>query len=264
MKNNVTVITGASSGIGKGLAEVFASNGHQLLLVARRIELLNEISNNLIKKYNISVHTLCLDLQKMTSHNELFEFCKSKNLSISYFVNNAGLGFYKPFNEHSDDEILNTLTLNITSVTFLSRLAVDYWIKENIRGSLLNVASVAAYVPLNNYVIYAASKSYVKNFSLGLRNEVYANNINVSCLCPGGTKTEFFETSKQKMSSSGEKMMMSSFKCAQIAYNGLIKNLPIIVPGFSNKLSVWLSRIFPEYFVIKYSTKIFNFFMEKN
>lgn len=261
---NVVVITGASSGIGKDLADVFASHGHHILLVARRTELLNEISKSLESKYNVKVYILSLDLQIQESIKQLFQYCDANELLITHFVNNAGLGYYKPFIKHSEDEIQSTLTLNINALTLISHLVSNYWISKKVKGALLNVASVAAYVPLDNYVVYAASKSYVKNFSLALRNEVEKHGIQVSCLCPGGTKTEFFQTSKQTISTLGEKMMMPSHTCAVLAFKGFMNNSPIIVTGFSNKVSVWLSRIFPEYFVVKYSTKIFNFFMDKD
>jgi short-subunit dehydrogenase len=263
-KSNLVVITGASSGIGKSLAEIYAKMGFSLLLIARREHLLQELQHDLQKSYSIKVHYLSLDLLRSDATAHFENFIEKNNLQFNYFFNNAGLGFYQKFATHTQEQLQQMIQLNISALTLMAHFCVNYWKKNSISGYLVNIASIAAYAPIENYVVYAATKAFVKSFSLSLRSECEDAKIHVICVCPGGTHTEFFQTSGQVMTSKGEKMMMSSNECAKIIYQGVSNNKPIIVPGYSNKTSVFFSKVLPEYFFVKLSSKVFNYFIKNS
>jgi len=261
--SSFVVITGASTGIGKALAHEYAQNGYNLLLIARRKMLLEEIAKDLSTHFSITVKTLECDLLNTDYEKNIEQFCKDHSITIDTFINNAGVGNYQDFIDQNPNEINCMISLNIQALTQLSHFCLNFWKKNNLPGKLVNIASVAAYVPLEKYAIYAATKAYVKSFSQSLNLECKKYNIQVSCVCPGGTKTDFFQVSGQTMTSMGEKMMMSSKDCAKIIYSDLNKRKIIIVPGLANKLSVLFSKLLPELFFIKISTRIYNYFMQK-
>ncbi len=262
-RHSYALITGASAGIGKSLAYEYARNGHNLILLARRKSSLESIAADIKQKVplKIDIHILEIDLSLPNASQIIENYCANKNIIFNIFINNAGVGHYRNFAEHSFSEIEQMLQLNIQSLTYLSYFCINYWKTNSISGHLVNIASVAAYVPLDKFVVYAASKAYVKNFSQALRLEMSPINIRVSCVCPGGTKTDFFQVSGQNISSLGEKLMMTSEECAKIIYKGVARNRATIIPGFSNKLTVCLSKFLPECVFTKWSSFIYKLFM---
>lgn len=263
-RKRVTVITGASSGIGKSLATTYAKNNHHLLLIARRESLLKELQHQLEKDFGVQVYYLALDLTTNQTIQLIQEYIDQHSIDIEYFFNNAGLGFYQKFHTHTFEQIQQMIQLNISTLTNLSFFCIQHWNKNNQDGHLVNISSVAAYVSIEHYVVYAATKAYVKSFSLALRIESKRKNIKVSCVCPGGTDTDFFQTSGQQISANGKRFMMSSSECAEVIYTGVKNNNSIIIPGLSNKISVFLSKIIPEDIYVTLSSKIFNYFMKNN
>jgi short-subunit dehydrogenase len=261
--SSYVIITGASAGIGKALAYEYAKSGYNLLLIARRKKLLEEIATDLSNRFSIITKTLECDLLNPDCEKLIENFCNDQSISIHTFINNAGLGYYEDFIHQNSNEVNSMISLNIQVLTHLSHFCLNYWKKNNLPGKLINIASIAAYVPLEKYAVYAATKAYVKSFSQSLNLECEKYNIHVSCVCPGGTKTDFFQVSGQTMTTMGEKMMMSSEACARIIYQDVQKGKMLIVPGLSNKLTILLSKFLPELFLIRMSTVIYNYFMKK-
>nr|WP_027625991.1 SDR family oxidoreductase [Clostridium lundense] len=239
-KNENVLITGASSGIGYELAKVFAKNGYNLILVARRVDILEELKESLSKEYDIMVKVIGIDLIKPNSVEYVFEQIKNCKLSIDILVNNAGIGSCGLFSETNLKKIEDTIQLNITALTKCTKFAVDEMLKRK-SGKILNVASTGAYQPGPLISVYYATKAYVLSFSEAIYNELKPYNVTVTALCPGTTSTEF-----SKNAGKGDlKNAMSARKVAEMAYKGLMKDKRIVIPGALNKFLVCMSKLIP-------------------
>lgn len=186
------LITGASSGIGKEFAYSFGSRGFDLVLVARRQDELNKIKNRLEEDYNILVDTIVCDLSEKESSKYVYESCKSKGIDVGVLVNNAGFGDYQAFLDSDLDKLLNMIDLNNKSLVSLTYyFAKD--MKQEGYGHIINVGSVASFIPGPYMAVYYASKAFVLSFSMSLREELRSSNVRVSTLCPGPTKSPFWD-----------------------------------------------------------------------
>jgi short-subunit dehydrogenase len=184
------LITGASSGIGLSLARVFASKGHNLLLVARRQNILHSLADELLKNNKIHVDIFTCDLTQPSNIEDLLLFIKERNIRVEILINNAGLGDFSLFAESDFNKIKAVIDLNISAVVALTHILLPQMIK-NGQGKILNVSSMAAFTPNPYLAVYAAAKSFILNFSHAIAAEVKSKNIQVSVLCPGDIKTGF-------------------------------------------------------------------------
>ncbi|PIE80197.1 MAG: short-chain dehydrogenase [Candidatus Delongbacteria bacterium] len=236
------LITGASGGIGKEFAQLFAENGYNLVLVARSEEKLKHIAQKLESQYKIKVTVLVEDLAKPNTASKLYEEVKKRGIIIDTLINNAGFGDLQDFVEENLNTVTEMLQLNVTTLTGLTSLFVKD-MKARNSGKILNVASTAAFQPLPKFAVYAATKAYVLHFTEALHYELRNTAIKVSVLCPGPTSTGF-----NKRANAEElnflKNGMDSKTVAQIGYNGLMKNKMTVIAGFKNKL-MSLSRTIP-------------------
>ena len=237
--NNYTLITGGSEGIGFELAKLFAADQHNLILVARNIEKLNEAKEKLINK-NIDIKVLSLDLSSMDQCDELIKYIENNNLIVDTLINNAGVGSFGEFNEISWESDERLIEINIKALTKLTKYFLPKIIKEG-KGGILNVSSTAAFCSGPKMAIYYASKAYVLNLTEAIHEEVKDLGVRVSCLCPGPVKTSFQSKSGIKKSASAKKYLMDAEIVANEGYKGFIKGKTIIIPGRKNKLLV-LSR----------------------
>lgn len=244
--NQTVLITGATSGIGYELAHIFAENGYNLVLVARRADRLEKIKMEFEKNFGVSVINIVNDLSYPTATEKIAEEIKKQNIDIDILINNAGIGVYGNFSHTEREKELNMIKLNITALTDLTKLLLGDMIKRRY-GKILNVASTAAFQPGPKMAVYFASKAYVLSFSEALREEVKQYGITVSCLCPGSTKTEFQKQAATEgiLGSLREEVMMDAKTVARIAYNGLRKGKAIIIPGYKNKMLIILERFLP-------------------
>lgn len=242
MKNNKknVFITGASSGIGYEFAKVFAENGYNLILTARRGDILKELQQELQKKYNCQVLVIEMDLSSEESVQKLYGYIDERKIDINVLINNAGIGYCGPFNSINLEKHRKTINLNVMTLTSLTYLISSQMIKRK-DGIILNVASTGSYEPGPLINVYYATKAYVLSFSEALYNELRPYNILVSTLCPGTTSTEFSVNSGK-----GElKNSMSAEKVARIGYKGLIRRKRVIIPGTMNKILVIMCKILP-------------------
>lgn len=242
-KNKRALITGASSGIGLELAKKYAADGYDLLIVSRREEVLKCLADEISEGYGVSVDFFAVDLSVPGSAEKIYEYVDRKALNVDVLVNNAGFGNYGFFPETDLQADIELLQLNIVALTHLSKLFVKGMLAKG-GGSIVNVASVAGFMPGPYMNTYFASKNYVVSFSLALRNELKDKNINVNCICPGPTPTNFGKRAhyKHKLKRT-QKMPLS--KVVDIAYSEVKQNKSIIVPGWKNKVLVFISRFFP-------------------
>ncbi len=191
MKNTETVlITGASSGLGKDFAQIFAEKGYNLVLVARSEEKLNKIAKDLEEKYKIKATVLVKDLSEADSATKIYFELKNRDINIDVLINNAGFGKIGAFIDEKLSTYTEMLNLNVTTLTEMTALFLPEMIERN-KGKILNIASTAAFQSLPNFGVYAATKAYVLNFTEALHYELKDTNIAVTALCPGPTVTGF-------------------------------------------------------------------------
>ena len=192
-KFNQVLITGASQGIGRALAEKFAKKGANLLLVARNEAALKTLSENLEKANpGIKVYYLKLDLTKPDSARALKDFCVEKDFQVDTLVNNAGYGVWGQFSELSLKEQLDCMQVNMTAVVQLTHEFLPM-LKKHSRSYVMNVASTVAYQAMPTFAIYAATKSFVLSFSRALHHELKPQGVFVTTLVPGATDSQFIE-----------------------------------------------------------------------
>ena len=198
---NTALITGASSGIGKELARIHAKNNGDLILVARRLNLLESLKAELENKYSIQVIIIELDLTEKDAVTNLIDSIKQKNITINYLFNNAGFGGYGDFVEREIKQDLEMIQLNVTALVELTHGIANQMI-ENGGGKILNTASTAGFLPGPLQATYFATKAFVVSFSQALNQELRSKKISVTALCPGPVQTEFITVagmSKSKM-----------------------------------------------------------------
>jgi short-subunit dehydrogenase len=245
------LITGASSGIGYELAKVLAKNGHDLVLVARRLEKLNELKTEIETKYQVQVDVLGLDLSVLGAAEKVKAYTQERNVSIDYLVNNAGFGDYGLFQENDWKKQEDMIVLNINALTHLTRVFLTEMSSRN-SGKILNVASTAAFQPGPFMSVYFATKAYVLSFSEALRAELMGTNISVTTLCPGPTQSEFQSAAGiQGVELFDNSKTPSSAALALFGYQAMMKNKGVVIHGFTNKLTVFLNRVLPRTIILK-------------
>jgi uncharacterized protein len=239
----VTIITGASAGIGVELAREFARNGHALVLVARRQNRLTALAAEITASGRPEPLVLAIDLSHRDAAGQIADALAAHNLEPQYIVNNAGFGLIGPAAELDRAEQGNMIDLNIRTLTDLSLAFVDSLARN--RGGVLNVASVAGFLPGPGMAVYYASKAYVLSFSEALHRELAPRGVRVSCLCPGPVETEFSARAGVIEGKAPDLLTVSAARVARIAYRGMIRGQRVIVPGFANKIVSFLPRIVP-------------------
>jgi short-subunit dehydrogenase len=239
----VTLITGASSGIGAALAGVFAEHGHQLVITARRKEHLEDVASAIAAASHKEPIVIPADLAARGGVTRLANALERRNLAPSYVVNNAGFGLYGPAADHDIDQQLAMIDLDCRALTDLSLRFTDSLALH--KGGILNVASIAGFLTGENMALYFACKAYVVSLSLALQRELAPRGIRVSALCPGPVKTPFFNRAGFGHRTFPSAMYRSADLVARAGYDGLMRGKPIIVPGLVNKAVVLLDRIWP-------------------
>jgi len=249
------LITGASKGIGKAIAEGLAKRKYDLLIVARSEKLLAENAEEFKKKYGIQVQYLALDLSTRNSAHQIAAFCKEKNIDLSVLVNNAGYGLLGAFHEAPLDEQLNMMELNMQSLVQLTHVMLSALQAHKGKSYILNVASTAAHQPVPYIGVYSATKAFVLSFSRALNWELKGTNVSVSCVCPGPTDTNFMDragmTNVKKIAKQAERFNMTPEAVAEIAINGMLNGEMEIITGFSNKAGAFFSKVLPKKLIEK-------------
>lgn len=250
------LITGASKGIGKELAIIFAQNNTNLVLVARSGEILNQFKKELELKYSISVVVLVKDLCSANSVEELYKEVKDKHIEIDYLVNNAGFGYYGAFADTEWDRYEKMIALNITTLTHLSHLFITEW-KGRRSGRILNISSTAAFQPGPMMAVYFATKSFVLNLSEALARELKNDNISITTLCPGPTSTSFGEESKMNASELVKNVKIANAKdVAALGYKSMMKGRTTVIHGSINKFAPFIIRFIPRKWIAILSENI--------
>ena len=240
----VALVTGASSGIGLDLAKVFAQGGHDLVLVARNEEALRAVAAE-CEKSAVKAHVLAKDLNNPKSAQEIFDELAARGVAVEVLVNNAGFGTHGPFVQTDLNQEVGMIQVNIIALIQLTRLLLPRMM-ERKSGKIMNVGSVAGFVPGPYMSVYYATKAFVLSHSVALAHELRGSGVIVSALCPGPTKTDFQRRAKIAESRMFKKpRSMSSMDVAKAGYEGLMKGKLIVVPGLSNKLIGVAAKLSP-------------------
>jgi uncharacterized protein len=252
--SKTALITGASGGIGYELARIHAETGGNLVLVARTIEKLDELKNELEEKYNISVQIIQKDLSLHGSAYEIYNKVNDLNIEIDYLVNNAGFGDFRHFAETDWPKQEKMISLNITALTHLTRLFLPHMLSRK-SGRIMNVASLASFSPGPSMSVYFATKAYVLSFSEALAEELNGTGITVTALCPGSTESNFHSVANDG-NVTRERKMPTSKEVARYGYRSMLKGRVVAIPGFMNSLMAFSVRFMPRTLVVKSVRKI--------
>jgi uncharacterized protein len=233
MTDRVTLITGASSGIGAELARVFASKGHRLALVDRRAERLTTLADEIAAAGGSAPILIPCDLSHPDACDRIAAALAAKSVEVEFVINNAGFGLFGRAIELDRAEQLAIIAVNILALTDLSLRFSDSVIRH--RGGILNLASLAGFLPDPGMAVYYASKAYVLSFSEALRQELAPHGVRVTTLRPGSVSTEFQVRARIKPGFEHQLLDIAASDVAQAGYLGLMANKRIVLPGLAQK-----------------------------
>ncbi len=249
MKTNESswvLITGASSGFGEEFARQYAAQGKSLVLVARRLDRLEALSAQLRERFGIEVIVEQVDLSSIPAIIELHERLTRRRIAIDVLINNAGHGLQGPFLDHSLDQSLAMIDLDIASLTTMTRLfAAD--MRPRHRGHILHIASLLSYQGVKNFAVYSAAKAYVLRFSEALHQELKGDGVVVTALCPGLSDTGFVQSASQKLTPALKMVMMQPQPVVRAGIRALQAGRMSVVPGFGNKALTVLTWATPRW-----------------
>jgi short-subunit dehydrogenase len=238
------LITGASGGIGRDLAHLFAADGYNLILVARRADKLGELASELQAKHHVGAVALPIDLAEPAAPEEIFHVLEEQGMPVDVLVNNAGFGTFGQFARADLHEQLQMLQVNVAALTHLTRLFLPGMLRAK-RGRILNVASTAAFQPGPYMAVYYATKAYVLSFSEAIAAELAGSGVTVTALCPGPTSTGFQHRAGVENSALFRANTMTSQAVARIGYRGLMRGKRLVITGAKNKLLAFGTRLVP-------------------
>lgn len=243
------LITGASSGIGMEMARILAQRGIDLVLVARRGDVLQDLKAELERRQRVQARVLAVDLADRSAVDGIFPSLQVDGIAVDYLINNAGFGTHGVFQDLDLDRVQAMIDVNITALTRLTRHALPGMLQRG-RGRILNVASSAAFQPAALMTVYAATKAYVLHFSEALAVELKGTGIRVTALCPGPTASAFFTVADMDGA-----FLVKLFKPAEVrgvadyGLAAMMAGRPVAVHGALNRLMAFGVRLAPRRFV---------------
>ena len=244
------LVTGASSGIGLELTRLFARDGYRLVLVARNRAALRELADELNSRFDTEVRVMPKDLSHPSTPAELYQELQEAEIAVDVLVNNAGFGGSGPFLQTDWSVEAEMIQVNIVAVVQLSKLFLPQIVARS--GRLLNVGSVAGFLPGPYTAIYYASKAFVLHFTEALAEELSGTCVTVTCLCPGPVLTNFQKRAHGGGSSrANERLYMDVREVARLGYEGMKQGQRIVIPGWKNRLLTNVLRAVPRNTVTK-------------
>jgi short-subunit dehydrogenase len=249
IRRPVALITGASAGIGAEFARVFAQHGHRLVLVARREQRLHDLADQIAATGQPRPHVLAIDLGRHEASKEIAAELAALAVEPQYVVNNAGFGLMGPAVELELAEQLAIIDVNVRVLTELSLAFIDSLSRH--RGGILNVASVASFLPGPGMAVYYASKAFVLSLGESLHQELSNQGIRVTTLCPGVVPTEFQARAGMKKIPGWKLLHTAPAEIAAAGYVALMQGKRVMTPGIANKFVTFLPRILPRGFLLR-------------
>ncbi len=253
------LITGASKGIGRAIANELASRGISVLLVARSEELLQQVAASITARYQAKADFLALDLSTPEAPQNVFDWCRARGYEVNILVNNAGYGLSGPFEKYTPEENANMMQLNMQTLVGMTRLFLPD-LRRRSRAYILNIASSAAYQAVPKLTLYAATKAFVLAFSMGLQQELHGSPVTVTCISPGATDTDFPNRAQlgEKGMKAAQKFNMTPAAVASTAVKAMLAGRTEVVVGWVNKVGAALAWLLPKTLVERTAMKIYE------
>ncbi len=248
MVGRVALITGASAGIGYELAKIFAGNGHRVALVARRLDRLQTLSDEIVRAGGKEPLIIACDLQEVDAGEVISAALASADVEAEYLVNNAGFGLMGEWLQLDRSEQLGMIDVNVRALTDLSLRFADALARH--QGGILNVASLAGFLPGPRMAVYYATKAYVLSFSEALFCELAPRGVRVTALCPGPVPTEFQERAGIVPGFDSRVLNISAANVALAGYRGLMAGKRLVLPGIGMKVIPFMLRFVPRAWVV--------------
>ncbi len=256
-KEKTALITGASTGIGAAFAKALAAAGTHLILVARSEEKLRALASQLTNQYAIRAEVIVADLSRVGATHKVFEETQQHGLTVDILINNAGFGTYGPFETLDAEREQQEIQLNIATLVDLTHAFVPSMIARH-QGAIINIASLAAFQPIPNMAVYAASKAFVLSFSEALWAEYRTKGIRILALSPGETATEFFH----ELGSGYDTPLgnaQTPEQVVQVGLRALEQGRPSVISGKQNALNMQVAnvfRFFPRGLVLRLTAQV--------
>ncbi|NTU83005.1 MAG: SDR family oxidoreductase [Chloroflexales bacterium] len=244
LRGKTALVTGASSGLGVDFARDLASRGCNLILVARREDLLRQHADEIAARYAVKVEVVAMDLAAKDAPQRLYDQLKAAGRAVDVLVNNAGYGLYGSFTQLEWERERAMLEIDIVTLVHMTKLFVRDMVARNF-GYVLQVASIGAYQPSPLYASYGAAKAFVLSFGEALSYELRRTNVRCTVISPGVTATEFLKVAGQQATLYQRMLMMDSPTVARIGIEAMLKGKPSVVPGFLNSVGAFLPRLLP-------------------
>lgn len=250
---NKVLITGATSGIGLEFARIYAEQGRDLIIHGRNLQKLSEVEDELRNKYQIDVLVVVKDLTEPDAAEYIYEQTQTAGATVDILINNAGFGQLGEFTEIELGRDTDMIQVNVTALMQLSKLFARA-MKQRGEGGILNVASIASFLPGPHMNVYYATKAFVLSFSTALSEELRGTGVRVTALCPGYTKTDF---QKEADFGAGKSSPAASAReVAALGVSALARGQTVAVPGLFNKILVATSQMVPVGIKAKMSSRI--------
>jgi len=251
---NLALVTGASRGIGLELARLHAMSGGDLMIVARNSDELETVKSELERDYGISVQEYVADLTQEGVPQQIYDFVKGQGRAVEVLINNAGIGGHGKFHERPWSKDKSMINLNVTALCEMTHLFLQDMVVKK-RGKILNVASTAGFLPGPLMAVYYATKAFVVSFSQAIAEELKADGVTVTALCPGPVETDFLEVANLEGIDTFNNAA-SPKSVAKIGYDAMIKGKLIAINDRNLAFMLnWLKPFLPRWTVLRMSRK---------
>jgi len=255
LHGTTTVVTGASSGLGAEFARVLAARGSDLVLVARRADRLAALAQELEGGHGVRTHVLPLDLAQDGAAAALTGFLDERSLAVDSLVNNAGFATSGEFADADAERLDREVRLNVGAVVALTRALLGP-ITTSGRGFVVNVSSMAAFQPIPTMAVYGATKAFVLSFTQALAHELRRTDVRVTALCPGPTRTEFFDVADSPLAASASLQSAPEVVAAAIRALDARRTPSSVVPGALHRFGAGLGRLLPRSLVVPLAARL--------
>jgi len=251
----LALVTGASAGLGVEFAKLLAKDGYDLVLVARRLDRLEELGKTL-SQHGIMTYCVSVDLSQPDAAVTVDKYLKERQLQIEVLINNAGFWAVGQFVDIDLQEQLRMIQVNVATLVHLTGLILPGMIARG-KGRVMNVASTAAFQPGPLMAMYYATKAFVLSFSEAVHHEIRKTGVTVTCVCPGPTPTEFQTQAKMEESKMfNSRMMVDPVTVAKVGYEAMQKGKRLIIPGKLTNLLAFATRLTPRSLVLRVSERM--------
>lgn len=255
LQGKTALVTGASSGMGADFARELAGQGCNLILVARRVEALQALKQEIEGCHGVTVTVYPMDLAAPEAPDRLYAQVQAAGQQVDVLVNNAGLGLFGEFLQIPWERERMMLELDIVTVVHLTKLFLKDMVARDL-GYVLNVGSTGSFQPTPTFASYAAAKSFILSFSEALHYELRHTRVRCIAVCPGVTRTEFFDVAGQALTPFQRATMMDSAAVARIGLAAMLQGRASVVAGWLNAFLAWGTRLTPRQFNAAFANRV--------